>query len=183
MIYFGITKQKEILNLDFRSMVSPNGRAAISLGLKTNRTASVPGSKTEVLIDDLAPFTLYNISMTAENQHGTSLPSYYLLVLTQSSEEARKIRQKQLEEKAKEDSSVDEVSFTTPENLPKVPDFKQCCRNIDNTTVHKPYVYYSIYVILGSQHFRKVWRVWFLSSEQIKSPQMDLRLKFSHFEE
>lgn len=30
----------------------------------------------------LSPFTLYNISVTASNSYGDSLPSYYLLVLT-----------------------------------------------------------------------------------------------------
>ena len=60
-------------------------------------------------------------SVVAENQHGQSLPSYYLLVMTLSRQQARL-------EKQEMRKNVDEVSFTTPAPLPTLPDAKQCCR-------------------------------------------------------
>lgn len=85
----------------------------------------------------MIPYTLYNISIVSNNKYGQSLPSYYLLVLTLSQEEARKVRDKKAKDKLRGDSSIEEVSFTTPASN-RVPDFKQCCRNIKNTTIHEP---------------------------------------------
>ena len=45
----------------------------------------VPGMNTSIVVEGLDPYTVYNVtSVTAENAHGKSLPSYSLLVLTLS---------------------------------------------------------------------------------------------------
>ena len=116
-------------------MVPENGRGSPRiLSLKKNMTFSAPGTKNEILLEDLVPYTLYNISMIAQNKHGKSLPSYHLLVLTLSRKEARLVKEK-LRQESKQ-SAMEEVSFTTPSPKPKLPDFKKCCNNIPNATVH-----------------------------------------------
>ena len=45
----------------------------------------VPGMNNSIVVEGLDPYTVYNVtSVTAENAHGRSLPSYSLLVLTLS---------------------------------------------------------------------------------------------------
>lgn len=51
-----------------------------SLKNVTNKMASftykVPSNKTFLILNDLLPFTMYEITVTSYNIHGSSLPSY-----------------------------------------------------------------------------------------------------------
>lgn len=68
----------------------------------------VPGNQNFTVLNDLTPFTMYEVTVTAVNKHGSSLPSYSVRSLT-----------------------------LTPENLkpknvgeaPQLPDIKSCCTN------------------------------------------------------
>ena len=70
---------------------------------------TTPGNKEEALVEDLKPYTLYNVSVTAENQHGRSLPSYHLLVLTLSVHEA-KLAKANIKDKIVEPGAMEEVN-------------------------------------------------------------------------
>ena len=77
---------------------------------------------TRYTLDNLIPFTLYNISMVSLNSFGESLPSYYITVLTHPNPE-NAWRKKKLMEKARV-------------GLPELPDTKGCClsKNITSST-------------------------------------------------
>ena len=82
----------------------------------------VNGTLRDYVIDDLKPFSLYNVTITSENSLGRSLPTYVLKVLTLSDTEAK--------EKLK--AGADQLSG--PPTVPDIPDTKQCCR--DNNVTH-----------------------------------------------
>ena len=104
------------------------------ISLRKNMTFIAPGVKRELIIEDLTPYSVYNVSVVAENQHGKSLPSYYLLVLTLSRNEARLIKAKRRQEAR---DQQEEVSFTTPSPPPpKLPDVRACCSNLPNISIH-----------------------------------------------
>eukprot|EP00095_Tigriopus_kingsejongensis_P012676 maker-scaffold22_size673200-snap-gene-3.19 protein:Tk12676 transcript:maker-scaffold22_size673200-snap-gene-3.19-mRNA-1 annotation:"ig-like and fibronectin type-iii domain-containing protein" len=85
--------------------------------LRPSESFKVPGNVFEYAMEALTPFTLYNATVTALNQHGESLPSYNLLILTHTKGESMWT---QAQGKA----------------LPDLPDFKQCClsKNITHTS-------------------------------------------------
>ncbi|KAK9885475.1 hypothetical protein WA026_010967 [Henosepilachna vigintioctopunctata] len=68
----------------------------------------VKASQKSIVINDLVPFTMYEITVTSVNKHGVSLPSYAVRTLTLT---PRKVQQKEVGE------------------APDLPDIKACCRN------------------------------------------------------
>ncbi|KAG5899209.1 hypothetical protein JTB14_034467 [Gonioctena quinquepunctata] len=74
----------------------------------------VPADQNITILQNLIPFTMYEISVTAVNRHGTSLPSYTVrsLTLTTGNMKATKIGQ-----------------------APNLPDIRSCCNN--KGIVHK----------------------------------------------
>ncbi|KAL3272723.1 hypothetical protein HHI36_014185 [Cryptolaemus montrouzieri] len=69
---------------------------------------NVKAPQESIIINDLVPFTMYEITVTAVNKHGSSLPSYAVRTLTLT---PRKVQQKEVGE------------------APQLPDIKTCCRN------------------------------------------------------
>lgn len=67
--------------------------------------AQVHGDLTTVLLDQLQPFTMYEISVTAFNIHGRSLPSNRVRTLT----------------------LAPGIIRPEPKEPPKLPDIKSCC--------------------------------------------------------
>lgn len=65
----------------------------------------VPGEMTHVKIDNLQPFTMYEISVTAFNIHGRSLPSNRVRSLT----------------------LAPGIEKPEPKSVPNIPDIKACC--------------------------------------------------------
>ena len=76
----------------------------------------VDGDKRQFFIDQLKPFSLYNVTMESVNKLGKSLPSYTLRILTLSKTEAKRLI---------ENPEV----LPGPPKVPELPDTKQCCRN------------------------------------------------------
>ncbi|XP_074034870.1 Ig-like and fibronectin type-III domain-containing protein 2 isoform X1 [Leptinotarsa decemlineata] len=74
----------------------------------------VPASQNMTILQDLTPFTMYEISVTAVNRHGTSLPSYTMRTLTLTTGHMKNTRIGQ---------------------APNLPDVKSCCTN--KGIVHK----------------------------------------------
>lgn len=66
-----------------------------------------------VVIKELVPFTMYEITLTARNKHGSSLPSNPVRALTLTPGQMRS---------------------ETPKKVPPLPDIKQCC--LDNGVQH-----------------------------------------------
>uniref|UniRef100_T1HB70 Uncharacterized protein n=1 Tax=Rhodnius prolixus TaxID=13249 RepID=T1HB70_RHOPR len=59
-----------------------------------------------VVIKELVPFTMYEVTLVAKNKHGTSLPSYPIRSLTMV---------------------AGQMKTQTPKKVPKLPNVKQCC--------------------------------------------------------
>ena len=76
----------------------------------------VDGDKRQFFIDQLKPFSLYNVTMESVNKLGKSLPSYTLRILTLSKTESKRLI---------ENPEV----LPGPPKVPELPDTKQCCRN------------------------------------------------------
>ncbi|XP_050504317.1 Ig-like and fibronectin type-III domain-containing protein 2 isoform X1 [Diabrotica virgifera virgifera] len=74
----------------------------------------VPVSQTSTILQNLIPFTMYDITVTAINRHGSSLPSYSVRSLT---------------------LTPGSVKQTTTGRPPQLPDIKSCCAN--KGIVHK----------------------------------------------
>ncbi|XP_013190125.1 Ig-like and fibronectin type-III domain-containing protein 1 isoform X2 [Amyelois transitella] len=69
-------------------------------------TYKVPANKTFLVLDDLLPFTMYEVTVTSYNIHGSSLPSYGIRSLT---------------------LTPGKMKSTKVANAPKLPDIKGCC--------------------------------------------------------
>ncbi|XP_012543960.1 Ig-like and fibronectin type-III domain-containing protein 1 isoform X2 [Bombyx mori] len=69
-------------------------------------TVKVPASKSFLVLDDLLPFTMYEITVTSYNIHGSSLPSYAIRSLT---------------------LTPGKMKTTEVAAAPKLPDVKKCC--------------------------------------------------------
>ncbi|XP_045478484.1 Ig-like and fibronectin type-III domain-containing protein 2 [Harmonia axyridis] len=76
---------------------------------------NVKAPQKSIVINDLVPFTMYEVTVTAVNKHGSSLPSYAVRTLTLT---PTKVQQKEVGE------------------APKLPDIKTCCR--DKGISHPP---------------------------------------------
>lgn len=74
----------------------------------TSHTISVhvPGSQNSTILSDLAPFTMYEVTVTALNIHGSSLPSYSVRSLT---------------------LTPGKMKPTAVAEAPQLPDIKGCC--------------------------------------------------------
>uniref|UniRef100_A0A6B2EFR4 Putative receptor mediating netrin-dependent axon guidance n=1 Tax=Phlebotomus kandelakii TaxID=1109342 RepID=A0A6B2EFR4_9DIPT len=75
-------------------------------------SVSVPGDLSNTVINDLKPFTMYSIMVTANNDYGSSLPSFRIRALT-------------LESGVAKQKNVAEV--------PMLPDVRGCCENAGMT--------------------------------------------------
>lgn len=75
----------------------------------------VPGTYNSTIVNDLKPYTMYELSVTALNIHGSSLPSYSVRTLTLTS---------------------GKMKPTAVAQAPGLPDIKTCCINkgISHTT-------------------------------------------------
>lgn len=80
---------------------------ATSTATETKRVV-VPHNQNHTILSDLKPFTMYEISVIAVNEHGSSLPSYYVRSLTLT---PGKLKQ------------------TTVADVPELPDIRSCCLN------------------------------------------------------
>lgn len=69
---------------------------------------SVPANLNETIINNLVPFTMYEVTVSALNSHGSSLPSYAVRSLT---------------------LTPGKMKSTTVGEAPKLPDIKSCCAN------------------------------------------------------
>ncbi|KAF4520404.1 hypothetical protein B566_EDAN003972 [Ephemera danica] len=78
----------------------------------------VPGTYNSSLVSSLKPFTMYEVSVTATNSHGNSLPSPAIRTLTLVPGQSKR-----------SDSSEDAVSGATP---PPIPDVRACCESHGN---------------------------------------------------
>nr|CAI5827663.1 unnamed protein product [Callosobruchus analis] len=72
-------------------------------------TVKVPGAKSSTVVNDLSPFTMYEISVTASNKHGSSLPSYTVRSLTLA-------------------PGTSKPTSGVPSAPPNLPDVRQCCQ-------------------------------------------------------
>lgn len=70
----------------------------------------VPGTEYEVKIDKLTPYTMYEVTVLANNKHGSSLPSTAIRSLTLNT-----------------DQKTSRRSNTTTAELPPLPDIRSCC--------------------------------------------------------
>ena len=77
------------------------------------------------MIEDLLPFSLYNVTMESVNQLGKSLPTYTLRILTLSKTEAKHIEYLAANSKS---------TIPGPPKVPELPDTKACCRR--NNVTH-----------------------------------------------
>ncbi|KAB0793035.1 hypothetical protein PPYR_12655 [Photinus pyralis] len=77
-----------------------------STALRYSANVSVPNSQLETVINDLSPFTMYEISVLAVNSHGSSLPSYSVRSLT---------------------LTPGKIKPTAVAEVPELPDIKECC--------------------------------------------------------
>ncbi|XP_046969114.1 Ig-like and fibronectin type-III domain-containing protein 2 isoform X1 [Vanessa cardui] len=71
-------------------------------------TYKVPSNKTFLVLNDLLPFTMYEVTVTSYNIHGSSLPSYGIRSLTLTPGKMR---------------------TTEVASAPKLPDVRSCCIN------------------------------------------------------
>ncbi|RVE49896.1 hypothetical protein evm_005489 [Chilo suppressalis] len=71
-------------------------------------TYKVPANKTYLVLNDLLPFTMYEITVTSYNVHGSSLPSYAIRSLT---------------------LTPGKMKTTEVAAAPKLPDVRSCCVN------------------------------------------------------
>lgn len=69
---------------------------------------NVPANQNETTVNNLAPFTMYEVTVSALNAHGSSLPSYSIRSLT---------------------LTPGKMKTTTVGEAPKLPDIKSCCAN------------------------------------------------------
>ncbi|XP_018897907.2 Ig-like and fibronectin type-III domain-containing protein 1 isoform X1 [Bemisia tabaci] len=81
---------------------APTATLAHSVLVKVNKT------DTSVTVHDLVPYTMYEVTVTAKNIHGTSLPSYAVRFLT---------------------LTAGTVKNKTAVKTPELPDIKSCCFN------------------------------------------------------
>lgn len=75
---------------------------------------SVPSSQNQTVLNDLTPFTMYEVTVAAKNVHGASLPSYSVRSLT---------------------LTPGKLKPTAVAEAPRLPDIKACCTN--KGIVHK----------------------------------------------
>jgi hypothetical protein len=75
----------------------------------------VPGTYNNAIVNDLKPYTMYELTVTAFNTHGSSLPSYAVRTLTLTS---------------------GKMKPGAVAQAPGLPDIKKCCinRGISHTT-------------------------------------------------
>ncbi|XP_023310369.1 Ig-like and fibronectin type-III domain-containing protein 1 isoform X2 [Anoplophora glabripennis] len=71
-------------------------------------TVTVPGNQRMTILQDLMPFTMYEITVTAFNNHGSSLPSYSVRSLT---------------------LTPGNMKPTIVGEAPQLPDIRSCCAN------------------------------------------------------
>ncbi|XP_068081772.1 Ig-like and fibronectin type-III domain-containing protein 2 [Anabrus simplex] len=69
-------------------------------------TLQIPGTYNSTIINDLIPYTMYEIIVVAKNHHGSSLPSYAIRTMT---------------------LSPGKMKPTTVGEAPTLPDIKSCC--------------------------------------------------------
>ncbi|CAH1112848.1 unnamed protein product [Psylliodes chrysocephalus] len=103
-----VTSLKSFDERDFDSS-SKNGSS-----FRHSVSVKVPGSQRSTVLQDLIPFTMYEITVTAVNTHGSSLPSYSVRSLT---------------------LTPGNIKQTTTGQAPQLPDIKSCCSN--KGIVHK----------------------------------------------
>ncbi|KAG6463259.1 hypothetical protein O3G_MSEX013776 [Manduca sexta] len=77
-----------------------------SVRMTQSLTFKVPANKTFFVLNDLLPFTMYEITVTSYNIHGSSLPSYAIRSLT---------------------LTPGKMKTTEVAAAPKLPDVKKCC--------------------------------------------------------
>lgn len=70
----------------------------------------VPGTEYEVKIDNLTPYTMYEVTVVANNKHGSSLPSIAIRSLTLNT-----------------DQKTSRRTNTDNSKLPPLPDIRSCC--------------------------------------------------------
>ncbi|XP_061379093.1 Ig-like and fibronectin type-III domain-containing protein 2 isoform X2 [Danaus plexippus] len=88
-------------------LIDPSESSLKNISGKTNtKNFKVPSNKTFLVINDLLPFTMYEITVTSYNIHGSSLPSYGIRSLTLTPGKMRN---------------------TGVAAAPKLPDVKGCC--------------------------------------------------------
>ncbi|KAG8229762.1 hypothetical protein J437_LFUL007060 [Ladona fulva] len=83
----------------------------------TTKIVKVPGTKNSTIVSDLLPFTMYEVSATAMNIHGSSLPSYSVRTVTY------------MPNINPTSSSLTPSGSTSSPKVPKLPDVRTCCKN------------------------------------------------------
>ncbi|CAH0755584.1 unnamed protein product [Diatraea saccharalis] len=79
-----------------------------TMKMTQSMTYKVPANKTYLILNDLLPFTMYEITVTSYNIHGSSLPSYAIRSLT---------------------LTPGKMKTTEVAAAPKLPDVRSCCVN------------------------------------------------------
>lgn len=74
------------------------------------------GNQTTFHLRNLKPVTMYEVTVTSENMHGTSLPTYALRTLTLSSEPSYDLP-----------PPAENVTSSGNESSPAIPDVRGCC--------------------------------------------------------
>uniref|UniRef100_A0A4D5RKC4 Putative neural cell adhesion molecule l1 n=1 Tax=Ixodes scapularis TaxID=6945 RepID=A0A4D5RKC4_IXOSC len=92
--------------------------ASSSSTLETTQAFSVKvdGNQTTFHLRNLKPVTMYEVTVTSENMHGTSLPTYALRTLTLSSEPSYDLP-----------PPAENVTSSSNESSPAIPDVRGCC--------------------------------------------------------
>lgn len=77
---FGDTVQSYTVNVTALVHFDEDNLPNITLPIAISVT--VPGDQRSTIINDLKPYTMYSITVTAHNEHGSSLPSFRIRALT-----------------------------------------------------------------------------------------------------
>lgn len=75
---------------------------------------SVPSTQSFAVLNNLSAFTMYEVTVTAHNSHGSSLPSYVVRSLT---------------------LTPGKIKPTAVAEAPQLPDIRKCC--VDKGVTHK----------------------------------------------
>ncbi|XP_050529397.1 Ig-like and fibronectin type-III domain-containing protein 1 isoform X2 [Daktulosphaira vitifoliae] len=97
-------------SFDDMKLFSDNDRNSQSVVTPHSIQVKVPGTENEIKIENLTPYTMYEVTVIANNKHGSSLPSLAIRSLTLNTDQ-------KTTRKANIDNS----------KLPLLPDIRSCC--------------------------------------------------------